>query len=149
MAIKLINKLKNIIIISFVFSFLFSCQSVEILDDVVFDNNLLTKISIHAEQKIINNIYEMNYVEPYIDHSIKHTPLLRLNNWLDQNNQNMIIKSSIWWSNPWIWWSNGAFDYQNRPFDDQIWWSNIKYDDQIDCICTIRTHVREIIHAVV
>ena len=80
MAIKLINKLKNIIIISFVFSFLFSCQSVEILDDVVFDNNLLTKININAEQKYINDIYEINYVDPYIDHSITHPPLLRIKN---------------------------------------------------------------------
>ena len=85
MRIKLINKLKKIIIISFIFSFLISCQSVDVLDDVVFNNNLLTKISIHAEQRIINNIYEMNYAEPYIDHSIKHPPLLRLNNWLEQN----------------------------------------------------------------
>ena len=66
-----INKSLKIIILFIVFSSLFSCQPVEILDEVVFDNNLLTKININAEQKYINDIYEINYVDPYIDHSIK------------------------------------------------------------------------------
>ena len=80
-----INKLFKIIFLFFVFTPLFSCQPVEILDEVIFDNNLLTKININAEHKYINDIYEINYVDPYIDHSIKHTPLLRIKNWLDQN----------------------------------------------------------------
>ena len=80
-----INKLLTIIIVFFLFPSLFSCQPIEILDDVVFDNNLLTKININAEQKYINEIYEINYVDPYIDHSITHPPLLRIKNWLDQN----------------------------------------------------------------
>ena len=80
-----LNKIYKIIFPFFVFIALFSCQPIEILDDVVFDNNLLTKISINAEQKYINEIYEINYVDPYIDHSIKHTPLSRIKNWLDQN----------------------------------------------------------------
>ena len=80
-----INKLFKIIFLFFVFTPLFSCQPVEILDEVIFDNNLLTKININAEHKYINDIYEINYVDPYIDHSIKHTPLSRIKNWLDQN----------------------------------------------------------------
>ena len=80
-----LNKIYKIIFPFFVFIALFSCQPIEILDDVVFDNNLLTKININAEQKYINNIYEINYVDPYIDHSIKYPPLLRINNWLEQN----------------------------------------------------------------
>ena len=80
-----INKLLTIIIVFFLFPILFSCQPIEILDEIIFDNNLLTKININAEQKYINDIYEINYVDPYIDHSIKHTPLSRIKNWLDQN----------------------------------------------------------------
>ena len=80
-----INKSLKIIIVFFVFFSLFSCQPIEILDEIIFDNNLLTKININAEQKYINDIYEINYVDPYIDHSIKHPPLLRINDWLDQN----------------------------------------------------------------
>ena len=80
-----VNKLFKIVFLFFVFTFLFSCQSVEILDEVIFDNNILTKININAEQKYINEVYEINYVDPYIDHSIKNTPVLRVKNWLDQN----------------------------------------------------------------
>ena len=80
-----INKSLKIIIVFFVFFSLFSCQPIEILDEIIFDNNLLAKININAEQKYINDIYEINYVDPYIDHSIKYPPLLRINNWLEQN----------------------------------------------------------------
>ena len=79
------NKSLKIIIAFFVFFSLFSCQPIEILDEIIFDNNLLTKININAEQKYINDIYEINYVDPYIDHSITHPPLLRIKNWLDEN----------------------------------------------------------------
>ena len=80
-----INKSLKIIIVFFVFFSLFSCQPIEILDEIIFDNNLLAKININAEQKYINDIYEINYVDPYIDHSITHPPLLRIKNWLDEN----------------------------------------------------------------
>ena len=80
--------LKNILKIYFIFfiSFsIFSCQPIEDFDEIIFDNNILTKISINANKKFINKIYQINYVNPYIDHSIKNPPILRLNNWLDQN----------------------------------------------------------------
>ncbi len=80
-----LNKIYKIIFLFFVFTSLFSCQPVEILDEVIFDNNLLTKININAEQKYVNDIYEINYVDPYIDHSIKHPPLKRIKNWLEEN----------------------------------------------------------------
>ena len=79
------NKSLKIIIAFFVFFSLFSCQPIEILDEIIFDNNLLTKININAEQKYINDVYEINYVDPYIDHTITHPPLLRIKNWLDEN----------------------------------------------------------------
>ena len=81
----IINKLSKIIAVLLVFFSLLACQSVEILDKIVFDYNLLAKININAEQKNINNVYEINYVDPYIDHSIKLPPILRVTDWLDQN----------------------------------------------------------------
>ena len=80
-----LNKIYKIIFLFFVFISLFSCQPVEILDEVIFDNNLLTKININAEYKYINDIYEINYVDLYIDHSITHIPPSRIKYWLDQN----------------------------------------------------------------
>ena len=98
---KLINNklLKNIIIF-FLFFVLFSCQPLETIEDVIFDNNFLTKISINAEKKIINNVYEINYLEPYIENSLNISPLTRLNHWLEENidvfgSQNKLIINVI------------------------------------------------------
>ena len=81
----IIKKLSNVFILFFIFLSLLSCQPVEVLDDVIFDNNLLAKISINAEYKNINEVYEISYIEPYIDYSLKTPPLVRINSWLDQN----------------------------------------------------------------
>ena len=80
-----IKEILKIKIIFFILFFIFSCQPVEVLDEVIFEYNQLPKISINAKEKLINEVYEINYVDPYIDHSIKHTPLSRIKNWLDQN----------------------------------------------------------------
>ena len=64
---------------------IFSCQPIEDFDEIIFDNNILTKITINANKKFINEIYQISYVDPYIDHSIKNPPVLRLKNWLNQN----------------------------------------------------------------
>ena len=80
--------LKNILKKYFIFLFLFSifsCQPIEDFDEIIFDNNILTKITINANKKFINEIYQISYVDPYIDHSIKNPPVLRLKNWLNQN----------------------------------------------------------------
>ena len=78
------NILKKYFIFFFLF-FIFSCQPIEDFDEIIFDNNILTKITINANKKFINEIYQISYVDPYIDHSIKNPPVLRLKNWLDQN----------------------------------------------------------------
>ena len=78
----LIKKFITILVLS---GLIFSCQPVEIMDDIVFNNNLLPKISLNAGNKNVNQLYETNYVDPYIDHSIKTSPLVRVNNWLNDN----------------------------------------------------------------
>ena len=54
-------------------------------DEVIFEYNQLPKISINAKEKLIDEIYEINYVNPYIDHSIKNPPIIRLKEWISQN----------------------------------------------------------------
>ena len=80
--IKGILKIK---IIFFLLFFIFSCQPVELLDEVIFAYNQLPKISINTKEKLINEVYEINYIDPYIDHSIKNPPILRLKDWISQN----------------------------------------------------------------
>ena len=82
------NIKKNIftyLIVLLIQPFLFSCQSTEILEKIVFDNEQLTKITIKAEKKIINEKYEFKFDDPYIDHSLEFSPLDRLNSWLNEN----------------------------------------------------------------
>ena len=81
----LIKAILKINIIFFILFFIFSCQPLEVLDEVVFEYNQLPKISINAKEKLINEVYEINYVNPYIDHSVKNPPILRLNEWMSQN----------------------------------------------------------------
>jgi hypothetical protein len=66
------------------FYFLACCQSVEVTQEVIFDNNVLSKFNIVAEEKIINNFYEVKYDNKHIDHSLDMSPLIRLQNWLDE-----------------------------------------------------------------
>ena len=80
--IKAILKIK---IVFFILLFVFSCQPLEESDNIVFEYNQLTQIGINAKEKLINEVYEINYVDPYIDHSINNPPIARLNNWISQN----------------------------------------------------------------
>ena len=80
-----IKEILKIKIIFFILFFIFSCQPVEVLDEVIFAYNQLPKISINTKEKFINEVYEINYVDPYIDHSIKNPPILRLKEWISQN----------------------------------------------------------------
>ena len=94
------RKILKIKIIIFILFFVFSCQPVEMLDEVIFEYNQLSKISINAKEKLINEVYEINYVDPYIDHSIKNPPVLRLKDWISQNisifgSQNKLIINII------------------------------------------------------
>ena len=62
-----------------------SCQPIELIDDIVFDYNQFSKITISAEQKKIINLYDSKFSEPYIDHSLENTPIQFLNKWFDNN----------------------------------------------------------------
>ena len=62
------NNLYKFIIIFTLPVFFISCQKTELLEDIVFDNNLLAKININAELIEINNSYEYKISEPFIDH---------------------------------------------------------------------------------
>ena len=78
------NLYKFIIILIFPVFFI-SCQKTEVLDDVVFDNNLLAKININAELVEISNSYEYKISEPFVDHFMLITPSERIESWLEDN----------------------------------------------------------------
>ena len=72
----------------FVFFFvLLSCQPIEIIEPVVFDNDQLSSISINAKNIEIKQTYEPKFTDPYIDHSLEQPPIERIKSWI-QNNVN-------------------------------------------------------------
>ena len=77
--------LKNRLYLFILSVFILSCQPVEFLDEIVFDYEQLNKISINAQIKNTNNLYESKYSDSYIDNSLIKTPLFFLNRWLDSN----------------------------------------------------------------
>ena len=81
----MINSFNRFIIIFIFFSFLFSCQKTEILDEVVFDYNLLNKINFNAEVKEIYNLYQVNLSLPFIDHVMEISPSKRIEKWFEEN----------------------------------------------------------------
>jgi len=72
------------IILSLFFIFT-SCQSVDVIEQVVFDNAQLPIISINAKDIKINKSYESKYADPYIDHSMHRPPINRLISWTQTN----------------------------------------------------------------
>jgi len=67
------------------FFVLFSCQPIEIIKPVVFDNDQLSTISINAKNIKIEETYEPKFIDPYIDYSLKHPPIERLKSWINTN----------------------------------------------------------------
>ena len=75
------------------FFVLLSCQPIEIIEPVVFDNDQLSSILINAKNIEIEQIYEPEYVDPYIDFSLEYPPAERIKSWI-QNNINPLGKNN-------------------------------------------------------
>ena len=63
----------------------FSCQPIEIIDEVVFDNSQLSKFEILSKNIEIKIIFDKKISEPYIGHSLKPDPSQRVINWVVDN----------------------------------------------------------------
>ncbi len=95
------SKFKLIIILLL---FTISCQQVEIVSPIEFNNSKLENISINAQEIEINNKYNPIFSEYNIEEKIPNPPLKLLKNWFNENinnfgNQNKfminIIEASI------------------------------------------------------
>ena len=58
--------------------FIISCQPVEKLDSIVFDNNQFTKFDIVSSNIEINQIFEKKFSDPYIGHILEIDPAERI-----------------------------------------------------------------------
>jgi hypothetical protein len=69
----------------FLILFLFSCQPVEKLDSIVFDNKQFTRFDIVSSTIEINEIFEKKFSDPYIGHTLEVDPSQRIINWVNDN----------------------------------------------------------------
>ena len=81
-----------------------SCRPVETTDQVIFDYSKLNQITVSAQNKNINDLYELKYGDDYIAHFPDNPPVYFVNQWLTKNinligNENTfeinIIESSL------------------------------------------------------
>ena len=106
--------------------FIISCQPVEKLDSIVFDNNQFTKFDIVSSNIEINQIFEKKFSDPYIGHTLKVEPSQRIISWVNDNfksvgNENVFVISILDAS-------LSQTEFKNteaKNFDEKI---NYKYD---------------------
>ena len=65
--------------------FVFSCQPVEIISPVEFDNSRLQKISINANELSINIKYKSIFSEENIEDQVSNPPLKIIQSWANDN----------------------------------------------------------------
>ena len=65
--------------------FLFSCQKVEIIENVVFDYKQFKTITFLSSEIEVIDDYKPRYENPYLDHLIDISPSNRLIDWLKNN----------------------------------------------------------------
>ena len=77
--------MKNFFYSLLITTVLYSCQSVEIVENVVFDYAQFPKLTYLANSIEINNKYEPTYEEPFLDHLIDTNPSSRISEWIESN----------------------------------------------------------------
>ena len=79
--------LKNNYLLVIIFLYVLSCQPVEIIEPVTFDYSKLDKISISANEIIINSEYKPKFSNKNIEDQIPNPPINIIKEW---NNQNIL-----------------------------------------------------------
>lgn len=84
----------------FLILFIFSCQPVERLDSIVFDNQQLSRFDVSSKTIEIKEIFEIKFSDPYIGHTLEVNPSQRIIGWVNDNfksigNENIFIVSIL------------------------------------------------------
>ena len=67
------------------FTFIISCQPIEQIEEVVFDNSQLSKINILSKDIEVKTTFEKKITDPYIGHTLRIEPSQRIANWINDN----------------------------------------------------------------
>ena len=73
------------LIILFVSFCIFSCQPIEKIERIVFDNNQFSKFDILSNSIEITEIFEKKISNPYIGHTLEVDPSQRIIDWVNDN----------------------------------------------------------------
>ena len=73
------------LIILFVSFFIFSCQPIEKIERIVFDNNQFSKFDVLSSSIEITEIFEKKISNPYIGHTLEVDPSQRIIDWVNDN----------------------------------------------------------------
>ena len=77
--------MKKLTINLFFFLSVISCQPVEKLNHIVFDNSQFAHFNVLSTSIEINEIFEKKISTPYIGHTLKVNPSERIINWINEN----------------------------------------------------------------
>ena len=75
------NKIFSFLLIAFIIS----CQPIEQIEEVVFDNSQLSKINILSKDIEVKTTFEKKITDPYIGHTLRIEPSQRIANWINDN----------------------------------------------------------------
>ena len=75
------NKILSILLLAFIIS----CQPIEKIEEVFFDNSQLSKFEILSKEIKIITTFEKKISEPYIGYTLKTEPSQRVVNWIKDN----------------------------------------------------------------
>ncbi len=84
----------------FAILFIHSCQTIEKVDSIVFDNQQLSKFDISSNTIEIKEVFEKKFSDPYIGHTLEVDPSQRIISWVNDNfksigNENISIVSIL------------------------------------------------------
>ena len=72
-------------LVLFIFLINLSCQPIEKIEQVVFDNSQFAQFDIFSKSIEIITIFEKKISDPYIGHTLKVSPTKRIVNWVNEN----------------------------------------------------------------
>jgi len=78
-----------------ILTILHSCQSVEVVENVVFDYEQFPKLTFLANSIEINNKYKPTYDDPFVDHLIDTSPASRITEWIESNVKGFGVQNKL------------------------------------------------------
>ena len=86
---------KKILVCFFIIQVLISCKTTEIPKEIFFDYSQMSKITFSTNLVEIQNAYQPQYSEPYLDHLATESPAYRLSEWIKNNIKGFGVKNKL------------------------------------------------------